>query len=575
MAKIPLPLASVAAPLASSARSVPPTDRDRNEASMRSFRLLFELGRGGMARVYLAESLASGIQKLVVLKILNHELARDAAMRAAFLREAELSGRMNHPNVVQVYEVLEHQATDVIVMEYVDGFPLSRIALEKKNELSLRLHLSIVLQMLSGLHYFHELHDLDGSALHGVHRDVSPHNVLVSHDGPTKVADFGIAKVNLPVQFATQTGLVKGKIHYMAPEQMLGDEVDRRADIFSAGVILWEAVAQRRMWAGRDSREIMQALTRGQVPLLDEVKRDAPPGLIEVARRATAVMPKDRYATALEMMEATERAMNEGVGVAQHRELAEFMTRAFGDLREIQQRGVNRALRNTGALQLGVLDCWTAGHATKRTQGADSRPRPAPQATEDTDLVADLSSASLDGALNFSTESALPLSLSGLTASGATVLEPARAPAAARSTRKLVLGATALLALILSAAAWLLPAPVLGHQRGVARPAGLAATTTLAAAKAVPEASSPLDARAVEWEQVQRPRREPDGQPLLEPIAGKRESVSPVEPRPAHHKSLLRAPSRSVSDCSPPYRLLPNGVKSFKPECFTKPAASR
>jgi len=521
-----------------------------------------------MARVYLAESLAWGIQKLVVLKILNHELARDAAMRAAFLCEAELSGRMNHPNVVQVYEVLEHQATDVIVMEYVDGFPLSRIVQEKKSELSLRLHLSIVVQMLSGLHYFHELHDLDGSALHGVHRDVSPHNVLVSHDGPTKVADFGIAKVNLPVEFATQTGLVKGKIQYMAPEQMLGDEVDRRADIFSAGVILWEAVAQRRMWAGRDSREIMQALTRGEVPLLGEAARDAPPGLIEVARRATAVVPKDRYATALEMMEATERAMNESVGVAQHRELAEFMTRAFGDLREIQRRGVNRALRNTGAVQLGVLDCWTAGHATQRTQGADSRPRPPPQAMEDTDLGAELSSASLDGSLNFSTESALPLNLSGLTASGVTVLEPAATPVPTSSTRKLALGAAALLALILSAAAWLLPASVARPERGAAAPSSVPNAATIAAARAAP-AASPLDAEAVEWERVQPPRPEPEGEPRPEPVAGKRESTSP------HRKPSLRAPSRPASDCSPPYRLLSNGVKSFKPECFPKPAPTR
>jgi serine/threonine-protein kinase len=249
---------------------------------------LFELGRGGMARVYLGESLGSGIQKLVVLKILNHELARDAAMRAAFLREAVLSGRMNHPNVVQVHEVLQHESTDVIVMEYIDGFSLSRIVQHSDPRLGIRLHLGILVQMLAGLHYFHELTDLEGNALNGVHRDVSPHNLLVSFDGQAKVADFGIAKVNSPIHSETQTGLVKGKIHYMAPEQLLGEQVDRRADIFSAGVLLWEAVAQRRMWLGCEPRAVMEALIRGEIPSIASAAPNAPRSLVEVVERATA-----------------------------------------------------------------------------------------------------------------------------------------------------------------------------------------------------------------------------------------------------------------------------------------------
>ena len=140
----------------------------------RAYRQLFELGRGGMAKVYLAESLASGIRKLVVLKVLNPELSANAEMRALFRREAELAAQMNHPNVVQVMEVVEYRESPFIVMEYLDGAPLSTIIKRAGQQLSLALHLQILCQVLRGLHHFHELRDLDGSPLNGVHRDVSP-----------------------------------------------------------------------------------------------------------------------------------------------------------------------------------------------------------------------------------------------------------------------------------------------------------------------------------------------------------------------------------------------------------------
>jgi len=515
-----------------------------------------------MARVYLAESLASGIQKLVVLKILNHELARDAAMRAAFLREAVISGRMNHPNVVQVHEVLEHRSTDVIVMEYVDGFALSRIAQEKKEFLTVRLHLSIVVQMLAGLHYFHELTDLDGHALNGVHRDVSPHNVLVSHDGPAKVADFGIAKISAPVQFATQTGLVKGKIQYMAPEQLMGDEVDRRADIFSAGVLLWEAVAERRMWLGRDARDVSRALTKGDVPRLADVAPAAPKGLVAVATRATAANPKDRYRSALEMLEEAERAMAESVGVASPREVSEFMSRAFGELRLIQGRSVNHALRHPEIAPLGMLDCWTTGHALNEQQAASAR-QPV-QATVPGAFTDEFIDSSLSAELSLSTHAGLPMNLSGLTASGPTVLEPVPAAAPSRLRRKALFGMAGA-ALLLSSAAWFMPQSSPGPLRGAAAasaplPAvGLPTSSTLEATPSEADVGSPN--REDEREAAHEPELEGS---LGEAVEPRPEPASrPRRARPAHAE-----PRKSGVDCSPPYRLLPTGVKSFKRECF-------
>ncbi|MET0791456.1 MAG: serine/threonine-protein kinase, partial [Polyangiaceae bacterium] len=176
----------------------------------RAYRQLFELGRGGMARVYLAESLASGLRKPVVLKVLNPLLSADTEVRAAFRREAELSAQMNHPNVVQVMEVVETPESAVIVMEHLEGKALSALLKEAGKHLSLALHMHILTQVLAGLHHFHELRDLEGTPLHPVHRDVSPQNVMVLHDGPVKVLDFGIAKINAPSAQGTRTGIIKG-----------------------------------------------------------------------------------------------------------------------------------------------------------------------------------------------------------------------------------------------------------------------------------------------------------------------------------------------------------------------------
>ncbi|HVZ32654.1 MAG TPA: serine/threonine-protein kinase, partial [Polyangiaceae bacterium] len=212
------------APVASSppeARAFASTSRPQALTSAR-YRPLLELGRGGMSRVYVAESLRSEVQKLVVLKVLNPEFAVDPEMRAAFRREAELSACLNHPNIVQVFEVSEQAGRPVIVMQYLDGVPLSEVLHRSARELPLVLHLQVLAHLLSGLHYFHELRDGDDVALTCVHRAVAPQNVLVLHEGGVKVLDFGIAKIHTLTQPQTRVGIVKGKIRYMPAEQLLG-----------------------------------------------------------------------------------------------------------------------------------------------------------------------------------------------------------------------------------------------------------------------------------------------------------------------------------------------------------------
>jgi len=251
------------------------------------YRLLAELGRGGMANVYLAVARGPiGFNKLCVLKALRGSLADEPDAVAMFVDEARLAARLNHANVVQTYEVVEDAGRHLMVMEYLEGQALADIfargerragevpagdsspdeSEEKEGHLPLAMHLQILSSVLAGLHYAHELADFDGRPLGIVHRDVSPHNVMVGFDGHVKVLDFGIAKVLAGSTRATRTGVIKGKVRYMAPEQMAGEAVDRRADIFGVGVLLWEALAGVHIWKGMTDNTVIAAVTRGEIP---------------------------------------------------------------------------------------------------------------------------------------------------------------------------------------------------------------------------------------------------------------------------------------------------------------------
>ncbi|MEO6599109.1 MAG: serine/threonine-protein kinase [Polyangiaceae bacterium] len=323
-----------------------------------SFRPLIELGRGGMARVYLAEKTTRGLRRLVVLKILEPTFASDPDMRAAFRREAEVCARLNHPNIVQVFEVVEEASSPIIVMEYVEGVSLSQVLSRTEYRLPIRLHVHVIMQILAGLQYFHELRGEDGNPLLGVHRDVSPQNVLVMHEGAVKVLDFGIAKVHGTADAdATRAGVIKGKLNYMPPEQLLGDiSIDRRADIFPVGVMLWEAFARRRIWEGWEQQNIMKLLMNGPLPPISEVCPWISAAMVAVIARATAVKREDRFATALEMQVALEDCMPELGGAVQQREIASFMEAEFGEWRRDRQRLVDAEVRKPAVALDSVLE---------------------------------------------------------------------------------------------------------------------------------------------------------------------------------------------------------------------------
>jgi eukaryotic-like serine/threonine-protein kinase len=346
-----------------------------------SFRPLIELGRGGMARVYLAEKTTRGLRRLVVLKILEPTFATDPEMRSAFRREAEVCARLNHPNIVQVFEVVEEASSPIMVMEYVEGVSLSQVMARTEHRLPIRMHVHVIMQILAALQYFHELRGDDGNWLQAVHRDVSPQNVLVMHEGAVKVLDFGIAKVHGTSDAdATRAGVIKGKLNYMPPEQLLGDTtIDRRADIFPVGVMLWEAFARRRLWEGWEQQNIMKVLMNGPLPSIREACPWISEEMAEVIARATAVRREDRFATALEMQLALEECMPALGGAVQQRELASFMEAEFGEWRRDRQRLVDAEVRKPAVALESVLEVSEIeeisfeDEASQRSQQSSSR----------------------------------------------------------------------------------------------------------------------------------------------------------------------------------------------------------
>jgi eukaryotic-like serine/threonine-protein kinase len=271
------------------------------------YRPIAEIGRGGMGEVFLAVAHGvAGFTKLVVLKRSRPDLTDEPQVLAMFLDEARLAARLNHPNVVQTYEAGLESGSYFIAMEYLDGQPLHRIrARVGPRGFPLSMQIRILIEALAGLHYAHELTDFDGTSLGVVHRDATPQNIFVTYDGQIKVVDFGIAKAASST-IKTRAGMIKGKVSYLAPEQTRSEPLDRRVDIFTVGVMLWEAIAGERMWKGVPNTEIIKRLAAGKLPTLPA---DAPyndPELVQICYRALA-QPAERYANAVELQHELER----------------------------------------------------------------------------------------------------------------------------------------------------------------------------------------------------------------------------------------------------------------------------
>ncbi len=300
-----------------------------------------------MSRVYLAVVKGpAGFNKFQVVKRLLPSLANDPEFLNMFLEEARLSARLNHTNVVQINEVGFDGEHHFMAMEYLEGQSLESLVRRagRHGGLPLPFYVRVLIEAAAGLHYAHEFADLDGRPLNIVHRDVSPHNVFVTYQGQVKVLDFGIAKA-ADSSLHTRTGMLKGKVAYMAPEQLRqSGRLDRRADIFALGVMLWQAVAGRRLWQDMSDLEVFQQLNMRRIPVLREVRPDAPEALVRVCERALAFDADHRFATASEFGDALESYLSAEGQRANGRELGAYVSGLFSVKRAEVQVLIEAAL---------------------------------------------------------------------------------------------------------------------------------------------------------------------------------------------------------------------------------------
>jgi serine/threonine-protein kinase len=289
-----------------------------------------------------------------------------------FLGEARLSARMNHPNVVQVYEVFKQNNLPVIVMEYLDGQSLATLLARcgGSGDFPVEVGIAILAKTLAGLQYAHSLTDYSGEPLHLVHRDVSPHNVMIGYDGQVKLVDFGIAKLKNQ-NGQTRTGVIKGKLNYMAPEQVHGD-MDHRADIFAVGVMLWEIVARQRYWGDSGDATIIGRLLTGNIPQLRDAKPDVDPELERICLKALAVDPDKRYARAAEMQSDLEAFLKGSTVDVTQEVIGALLDRTCSDLRAKTRAALQEKMSAVSVS--GEIDL-NEGNDTVRSAVVSARPK--------------------------------------------------------------------------------------------------------------------------------------------------------------------------------------------------------
>ncbi len=315
------------------------------EASHRlgRYELISRLAVGGMAELFVARAQAMhGFEKIVALKRIIPSFAEDADFVRMFLAEARLAATLQHPNIAQVYDVGEERGAYFFAMEYVLGQDLRRVvrAVRSRDQwLTLDHIIQVVAGTAAALHYAHEKEDKLGRPLGIVHRDVSPSNILISYDGGVKLVDFGIARATA-LSEATTTGAIKGKIPYMSPEQCRGATLDRRSDIFSLGVILWELACCRRLFVGDNDLALAQRIASEDAPRPSSILPNFSPDLEAIIMRALDRDPARRYATAQDFQVDLEEFARERKLALSSVTLGRFMHDLFADVIAEQRAAV-------------------------------------------------------------------------------------------------------------------------------------------------------------------------------------------------------------------------------------------
>jgi len=322
--------------------------------------LMLRIGRGGMATVWVARerALDPSNDRLVAVKAMLTELADETEFVTMFLDEVRLVRAIQHPNVVKIFDVGDAGGVMWMSMEWVEGESLHTVIAEagKRRAIPPELAVKIIADAASGLHAAHELRDDQGNLRGVVHRDVSPHNILIGTNGTVKLVDFGVAKAIGRVSEATRAGQLKGKFGYMSPEQALGKQVDRRSDIFSLGIVLFELTTSRRLFRGEHDIDTLKLVIGGPIPRPTSIDPKYPPGLERIALKALDRNADQRYQTAEQLADDLRAYLKaERVVVAQNA-LSGLMKRVLGDRIEQRRKAVRAALRALGSGQASPSD---------------------------------------------------------------------------------------------------------------------------------------------------------------------------------------------------------------------------
>jgi eukaryotic-like serine/threonine-protein kinase len=487
---------------------------EETEHALGRYRLYDEIASGGMASVYIARLVGPvGFSRTVAVKRLHAQFAKDPEFVAMFLDEARLAARIRHPNVVSTLDVVALSKELFIVMEYIQGETLSRLSRAVRN-IAERMPLPIVsgvfTDALDGLHAAHEATDEHGELLHIVHRDVSPHNIIVGRDGIARVLDFGVAKAAARVQ-TTREGQVKGKFAYMSPEQLGSQPVDRRADVFAASIALWETLTGQRLFAAEEPAAVLVRVMTAPIVAPSTLVPDLPHELDAIVLKGLSRDREQRFATTEQMARALEAV----VAPARPAEIGKWVGRIAGEVLAVRARRIAEIESQSSDL---------APKAPADVIITPSAPPPA-EATQGTDLSAAAAPASMQSRRSGRVVGAIIGTIVGVAAL-----------------------ATALL---------------------LARGSTDRAAASAGAVSAAPSSSSAPESVPVSSDQpaastVPRPPVASTPEPIASgPTAP---SAPPAIRRPVPPRSVPSAAPKP--DCNPPYTFDQNGVKHFKKGCL-------
>ena len=320
------------------------------------YEILTQLACGGMASVYVARAQGvAGFERLVAIKVLHPHLAYEEEFISMFLDEARLAARIRHTNVVPTLDISDSPGDGYfLVMEYVEGDHLGALlsrSAKRGERLPRPFVVRVMLDALHGLGAAHRLRDEQGTPLKIVHRDVSPHNILVGTDGIARLSDFGVAKAEVRMS-STGAGQFKGKLSYMAPEQASSNETDQRSDLFSAGIILWESLTGRRLFKGESNAATLNKLLNGAIEKPSAIWSDLAQ-YDDVVMKALSRSPEERFESAEELSDALERAAGRG-GIAKTRDVAAIVADLDAEKLDDERQRVHDAIELLGRSEIDL-----------------------------------------------------------------------------------------------------------------------------------------------------------------------------------------------------------------------------